>query len=395
MTWTSPVEIRDQVRKLWNSGALPASLVRGESLFPKRLACKRPKPKDLTEEFEAVQSWVKTLLAEEKAGLYRLVWKTRQNTVVGRNELPEEIWIDCQDKALVLIDKTKEAEKLRQLAALTREQQPGLLPWLERRPLKALDLAADWPLLLDMVSWLQAHPRPGLYMRQVDVPGVHSKWLERHRGVLAELLDLVLPESAVDARQTGINSFCRRYGFLERPSRVRFRVLDPAIRLLPGKADQDLTLTSAAFAELDAPVSTVFVTENEINFLAFPEWPSALVLFGAGYGFDFLTPAAEAWLGRVQVFYWGDIDTHGFAILNQFREKLPQARSFLMDEQTLLVHKALWGREDRQEQGELARLSAEESRLYEQLRGQFWGDKVRLEQERIAFPWIQAALRQL
>ena len=393
MTWTSPVEIREQVRKLWDSGALPASLVRGESLFPKQLACKRPKSEELGTRFAEVQSWTDRLKTD--AGLYRLVWKARQNTVVGRNALPSEIWIDSQNKALVLIDKTREAEKLRQLAALTREQQPGLLPWLERRPLKALELAKDWPLLLDMVAWLQAHPRPGLYMRQVDVPGVHSKWLERHRGVLAELLDLVLPESAVDARQTGINNFCRRYGFLERPTRVRFRVLDPAIRLLPGKEAQDLTLTSAAFAELNAPVSTVFVTENEINFLSFPEWPRALVLFGAGYGFDFLAPAAETWLGRVKVFYWGDIDTHGFAILNQFRAVVPQTQSFLMDEQTLLVHKALWGREDRQEQGELVRLNAEEGRLYDQLRGQFWGDHVRLEQERLAFSRIQAALRQL
>jgi len=45
------------------------------------------------------------------------------------------------------------------------------------------------------------------------------------------------------------------------------------------------------------------------------------------------------------VHYWGDLDTHGFAILNQLRAWLPQTRSFLMDRQTLVEHRDRWGRE--------------------------------------------------
>ena len=35
--------------------------------------------------------------------------------------------------------------------------------------------------LLDVVTWLRAHPRPGIYLRQVDLPGIHSKFIERHK----------------------------------------------------------------------------------------------------------------------------------------------------------------------------------------------------------------------
>jgi hypothetical protein len=35
--------------------------------------------------------------------------------------------------------------------------------------------------------------------------------------------------------------FCRRYGFLDKPSRVRFRMLDANVRLLPLETDQDIT----------------------------------------------------------------------------------------------------------------------------------------------------------
>ena len=46
------------------------------------------------------------------------------------------------------------------------------------------------------------------------------------------------------------------------------------------------------------------------------------------------------WAGcaSLDLVYWGDLDTHGFAILNRLRECFPHARSMLMDRATLLAH---------------------------------------------------------
>jgi hypothetical protein len=63
--------------------------------------------------------------------------------------------------------------------------------------------------------------------------------------------------------------FCRRYGFLDKPARVRLRVLDPNSRLLPVVADQDITLTQTAFASLTVQVWKVFITENQSLLLCF------------------------------------------------------------------------------------------------------------------------------
>ena len=128
-----------------------------------------------------------------------------------------------------------------------------------------------------------------MYLRQVDIPGVHSKFIEAHRGVLAELLDLALPPEAIDPTASGVSQFARRYGFRDKPLRIRFRVLDPEHRtLLPGGLAQDITLDAESFARLDPNVARVFITENEINFLAFPQVKDSLVIFGAGYGFEML-----------------------------------------------------------------------------------------------------------
>jgi hypothetical protein len=51
-----------------------------------------------------------------------------------------------------------------------------------------------------------------------------------------------------------------------------------------------------------------------------------------------------AWLRECEVLYWGDIDTHGFRILDQLRAVHPHVESVLMDEETLLAHRDAWGR---------------------------------------------------
>jgi hypothetical protein len=262
---------------------------------------------------------------------------------------------------------------------------PCCCPGWHKRPLRALELAAEWSRLLDVVAWLQAHPRPGMYLRQVDLPGIHTKFIESQRGVLAELLDLALPAAAIDPSRTGAQQFAARYGFLDKPVLLRLRILDPALGLLPGAPCPDLALDADSFARLRLDVARVFITENETNFLAFPRVDKAIVIFGAGYGWEAL--ARAEWLQRCPIHYWGDIDTNGFAILAQLRARFAHVESLLMDRVTLLAHEALWGREDSPRPADVSRLSAEERGLYEDLRNHHIRPSLRLEQEHIGFGW--------
>jgi hypothetical protein len=392
MSWTGPKDLLGQVQKRWDSGALLAEMIEASGLFPLRLQLKGPSSAELGARFEAARDW-----SSDLRGLphYSVVMREFKHRQLGANALPAEVWLDSLDAALALLSQQRAAARFRLLVEQTAQAQPLLLPWLARRPLAALNLGPQWPLLLAVVAWLQAHPRPAIYLRQLDLPGVHSKFIEAQRGVLAELLDLALPPDAIDAAASGSSQFNRRYGFLDKPLRVRLRPLDqPLARRLGG---QDLTLDSASFAaldlRLDSELRAVFITENEINFLSFPPLAGGVVIFGGGYGFEML--AESAWLQRSRVYYWGDIDTHGFAILDQLRARLPAAESFLMDRSTLLAHANLWGAEATPTQRELTRLTPAELALYDDLRRDALGQRLRLEQERIGFGWLQAALRGL
>ena len=396
MSWTTPADLRAQVQKLWDKGDLLRPCVQGAAMLPRRLRLVGPTSTELTERFDEVRAWMADLrrgASANSAPRYRIVLREFRHRVLGANAVPDEVWLDTLDDALALIGKQKDYKRFNSLVQLTREQQPALLPWLEKRPLSALALADAWPRLLALVAWLQAHPRPGIYLRQVDLSGVDSKFIEAMRGVLSELFDLALAPDAIDRSVTGASQFCRRYGFKDKPLRIRFRLLDPKIALLPGACEQDIGVTHAAFEQLDLTVGRVFITENEVNFLAFPPLPGSMVIFGAGYGFEVL--AGAKWLLERQIYYWGDIDTHGFAILDQLRAQFPQVQSLLMDRATLLAHAAQWGEEPQPLLRDLPRLTVEERAVFDELRDNRLRVGVRLEQERIGFGWLQQALAAL
>ncbi len=389
--WTTPADIRAYLLRAWERGRLLAGLTEREAMFPLRVPFKAPGASDLRDKFAEAQGWIAALRAAARSEGhpgFRLEMRPIGHRVIGANEVPAAVWIDTPEDALSLIGKRRDAARFQELLESTERLCPVLAPWLIRRPLRGLEHADVWPRLLAIVQWLLAHPRPGIYVRQVDIPGLHSKFIEKHKAVLGELLDLALPPDAIDSSATGLGGFERRYGFLAKPATIRLRWLDPARAVCPGLTD--MSLTQRELARLDPGVQRVFITENEINFLSFPQLRDGLVIFGAGYGFEVLAEAH--WLEHKTLHYWGDIDSHGFAILDQLRAHVPAAGSFLMDRETLLAHRAHWTEEGSPVRRDLIRLTPSEAALYDDLRADRLGHALRLEQERIGFRWVQGAL---
>lgn len=390
MNWTTPEQITVELEKRWAD--ILAARVTGEPLFPLRLRLRRPSAREIVERFGDVGDWARALHAATRGARgfgYELELEELRSRVHGANTLPVAAIIPTEADALRLIRQSAAAERFQALADATLRRYPALRDWLARHPLTLLAHAAHCGEVLAVLDWFTAHPRPGLYLRQLDIPGVDTKFIETHRALLSELLDLVLPEAAVDRTAVGARAFNERYGLRSERPLVRFRLLDPTLYL---QGLSDLSLPPEQFAGLRLPLRRVFITENRTNGLAFPDCPGSMVVFGLGYGLDRL--AEVGWLRRVEVHYWGDIDTHGFGILNRLRGNLPEARSFLMDRATLQAHSALWGREppDRRYTGDTSRLTADECALFVDLLTDRCGDRVRLEQERIGYGWLETAL---
>jgi hypothetical protein len=233
---------------------------------------------------------------------------------------------------------------------------------------------------------------PSKYIRQLDIAGVDTKFIETQKSVLMDLLPLVLEEAHYQSAITGLakHGFERKFGLKYDPPLVRLRLLDPA---LIQSGFSDITVSLAELAQTDPGAKTIFITENKINGLAFPQVKHSLVMFGLGYGVEMLPDIP--WLGKKDIIYWGDIDTHGFAILSQIRGYFTNVRSILMNQKTLLDHKALWGAEDPDKRyaGDLHHLTSEEYDLFVELKQNILSNHLRLEQERVRFSAVQEALK--
>ncbi len=387
--WSTPADLVAQLRRLWDQGTILAARLDGAALFPLTLTLRAPTARDMAEQFDGVRQWIKAL---EAANGYQLVWREVNHRQLGRNNVPAQAVVASESDAFRMLGCQGAVRRFDQMAAATLAEFPSLRQWLVLHPMTVLANEAGWQRILMILAWFRAHPRPGMYLRQLDIGGVDTKFIENNRALLIELLDQVLPVEAIDTAASGARQFESRYGLLNKPVQIRFRILD-ARHFIAGLSD--LAVPVAQFAELRPAVRRVVITENQVNGLAFPDLESSIVVFGGGYGIERL--ADVAWLREKEVVYWGDIDTHGFAILDRLRASLPQARSILMDVQTLDAHRDLWGHEEKDKRfiGQLTRLTDDERRLFEALRDDDFGERIRMEQERLGFAWVSAATARL
>src|ERR1700733_2750771 len=376
--WTRPADVREAVRRKWPD--LLTAFMTGAPWVPLDVPLRGPGPAELGERLDDVQDWA----AEwERAGRgpLRVEYKKIGGRLFGTNQIPSRAWLDGYDQAWELLGARREVRKLTELAGQAKAECPRVVSWLERRPVRALELAAAWPRLLATVRWIDACELPGMYVRQVDVPGVDTKFIEKHKRVLTDLLDLQLDQARINR---AAQDFEGRYSFARKPAYVRLRTAVPDARFSEMAVRAD---------ELTAPppgITRAYIVENEITYLAFPLAPDAIVIFGDGYAVNVLERLT--WLADLDLVYWGDLGTHGFAILNRLRHRFPSARSILMDRDTLLAPQSQWVTEPTPTRAVLDLLTRAEQELYAGLVDSPFGPAIRLEQERVSFAALEQAL---
>ncbi len=380
--WTPPADIVAALRRRWDRGDLLQHLAGGTPWEPIRVPVRGPGAREISQDLGAVQAWVTSL---RQPG-WRLEMRVVGGRLVGTNEIPAAVWFDTADQAFARLRVGASVTAYRGLLEVAATADPGLARWAAEHPLRALRHTEEWDLVVRTVLWLRDRVGSGVYLRQIDVPGVDTKFIEAREGLLGELLE------AVGCKRTPGSGrrLVRGFGFAEKPSRIRLRRLD-GTGVLPGTSLSDITVRMDELAELAPACSAVLVVENEVTFLALPPLPGVLAVFGAG--FDVLRLARLRWLDEARILYWGDIDTHGFVILDRLRGTFAHVESVLMDASTLAAHRGQWVAEPRPSREHLGRLSDAEAQVYADLVGDVHGTAVRLEQERINYAHVVTSLR--
>ena len=215
-----------------------------------------------------------------------------------------------------------------------------------------------------------------MYIRELPIQ-VDTKFIERNKGTIKELLEIIIAESV----NTDETRFETRFNLRFDEPVVRFRVLDKAMSQVLFSGVDDMSIPISQFRESEIPVETVYIVENKMNMLTFPPIQKSIVVWGHGFGVDILKDVA--WLKSKKIFYWGDLDAQGFQILSETRAHFPQVASFLMDRATFdNFYEGDIGTASNVENG--LYLTPEEIEMFKYLKE----NNLRLEQEKIPFSYV-------
>lgn len=309
-------------------------------------------------------------------GVEGVQWGLRRFASAGTQQVPERLVLPRAPNVAAFIGKVRQWAELERraetLLALSGAGSPTsfgttvaatAFTWMELE-------TADFNRLCAVLKWLSLNPASGLYLRQLPIRGVDTKWIARHQRLVTRLHTALTGNPGL--------------GLASAPEMIRIRFLDQ--RLAPGGlGDVSAPLSEIALMALEP--ARILVFENLQSVLAVPASPGTVVIHGSGYAVDRL--AAIPWLRRRGVTYWGDLDSHGFAILNRLRAQDIKVTTVLMDIATLDAFSDLCVVEAAPATGTMVHLLPAENSVMQVLaeRGH-----LRLEQERIAWDYALARL---
>lgn len=387
--WTSVDDLLATLRKRWERGDLLRAYAAGKPWDPIVLSVRAPTATEVLDDLEGATRWSERFrrdsCTESGRPRFGVEHRTIKGNGLGSNDVPCRVRIDSFDQLCAVLGTRDDVRALDEILELTRSSASTLVGWVTDHPLEAVAHHAIWPDLVSTVRWVESHDTSRCYVRHIDVPGVDTKFVERHRKILGRLLLELLPAERVHIEKSG---FAQRFGFRSKPQYVRLRILSP-IQTFPPPITE-IRLRVDEVAEIELPVATVFVIENEVSYLAFPEVNDSIAIFGEGFALT--TLESITWLHGKEIVYWGDIDTHGFSILSRLRARFGSVRSILMDHETLLAHPTQLVEEDSPTDEVLGHLTTNEQTLYRDLIEDRYGRSVRLEQERVRFTHLRHAL---
>jgi len=272
--------------------------------------------------------------------------------------------------------------------------------WIHSHHSELCDSHSDeinfWHSVCLCVNYLFQNTSSNLYLRQLPVK-VHTKFIENNKSLIQSLLVVSEPDVSDSIEENKKTSFESKYGIKEKPVLVRFRSLDKKILLNANNLQvSEMILPLCDFEIFDksnifSRIKRIFIIENEMVYLSFPEIADSICIWG--HGFTATVFKSCNWFDKKEIFYFGDLDEHGFLILSDFRKYFPLAKSFCMDSRTLKTFDSFCSKGKSLSGNFIPQnLTEEEKLIFTELHNSASNNRDRLEQEHISNDYIEDAL---
>lgn len=362
------------------------AIISGENAFPKIIRSDKSVSKDFVESGKQKAELIEQ--SKDRKGFgFTIKYRTVNTKQHSTQDVIDEISFQTEADFLKFIRKESEVVSFKKSVDRILILFPELNDWVKKFPLKVVQYADNWHEFLNVCEYFKQNPKPNLYIRELPVK-VHTKFIENNKGILHEVLNIVLPIESINQEFTSAKDFERRFGLKFNQSQIRIRLLDKSISDKHLSGLSDITVTEEEFCNLQIPCDKVFILENKtsfsnlMNFLTLPQMEGTIGIFGSGFKVGNLKNAL--WLADKEIFYWGDIDTHGLQILSQIRGYFKHTKSIMMDFETLNTFKDDWSKGELTTVNTLPNLTDEEQELFTFVKA----DNIRFEQEKISHEFV-------
>lgn len=373
----TPKEIKDKTRRKYIS--FLQSLVERRPFEKLVIRGDKSYTKSSLAEFEREIRLIHSQSKEKKGFGYSLDFQKVKTKHLGVQDLPISIYFDNEKVFLKFLGKENEVDFFKSNVEIILREFPELKDWIINNSKKVIDNVNEWQNILQVCQYFKQNPKPNFYIRELPVK-VHTKFIERNKGIIRELLDVLIYEHV----NTEEKEFEKRFYLKYAEPQIRFKVLDKTISDRFFSGIDDIAIPVSQFEKLELPIRKVLVVENKTTLyttLTLPKMDDTIAIFGSG--FSVFNLKNVRWFDNLKLLYWGDIDVQGFEILSQFRSYFPQTKSILMDKKSF----DKFFEDDNGTPTNIStrlNLTEEEQQLYDILKTNNW----RLEQEKIPFNYV-------
>lgn len=367
------------------------SILTGKEFFPCNIPCNKKESGDFIKDVNSYKSLMNRSKNNTGSG-YLIITNKDENPNTKASTKITKILIESEDDFLSIIHKKQEGTNFKDTLFKFRYffdlKNVDLYLFNNRKSLfNANSTYID--NFIEISKFLIANPASMMYPRELPIK-VNTKFLEKNlssfitfikyfRDIDAEMtsdkwqqLGLVNPSSTVSLRYNA--SFCIQSA--NSSFKAPILSIEPSsLKTMTGKFDR------------------IFILENKTTFYTFPLKENECAMYCGGFAILMLKNIS--FLKESDIYYFGDLDEHGFAILSKFRELYQNVKSFCMDLNVIEdYNKFLIQGENYL--GEIKGLTPIEQKALQYLKDKnFNGVSSRIEQEKISRSYLLKRLEEL
>ena len=221
-------EIKNRVKKLWSNYKFHKNWLADETVFPFQIKLDKPDDKTLLHQFDEVRQWINDLTQTFTQKDISIIYKEFSYRSMGKQTLPVAIEFKDIESIARYLGKWQEWQLFCQYYKQIVSAFPVLTEILKNSPASIQKHSHSWPKLLSVCHYFSQYPTPNCYIRELDIHGIDTKFIEAHKSILKILLDQILDDSFINLQYEKLSEhgFEKRFGLRYEQPRIRFRLLE-------------------------------------------------------------------------------------------------------------------------------------------------------------------------